>query len=293
MKPIEIVVISGKGGTGKTTVTSSLVPYLKNVVIVDCDVDAPDLNILIDAKKEEKEDFYGIEKAKIDKDICIECGRCKEVCKFDAIDATINLNEMRCEGCAVCTLVCPTSAISMVKGKTGELYSGDSGYGKMYQAKLLPGEEASGKLVAELRKRAKKYAKDEKKDTILIDGSPGIACNVISSIIGTDIALIVVEPTISGIHDLKRLYQLISNYPIECFVIINRCDISFEKVKEIEEYCREQNIEIGLKIPFEKKIVNSIVKKRIPSLEEKTFFEQQGFTNFIDRLENIISKRRD
>lgn len=288
MRPIEIVVISGKGGTGKTTVTSSLIPYLDNVVIADCDVDAPDLNILINGEKNIKEDFYGIDKAKIDKNICIECGKCQQICKFDAIDSMINLNDMKCEGCSVCTLVCPVSAINMVKSKTGELYYGNSKFGKVYQAQLLPGEEASGKLVAELRKRAKRYAREEKKDIILIDGSPGIACNVISSIIGTNVALIVVEPTISGIHDLKRLYELISNYPIECFVIINKYDISMERTREIEEYCKNQEIKIGLKIPFEKKIVESILNKEIPSIRERDFFENIGFFKFIDKLKDII-----
>lgn len=290
MKIAEIVVISGKGGTGKTTLTSSLIPYLNDVVIADCDVDAPDLDILISPKVIEKEDFFGMEKAEIDYNLCVKCGVCKNSCKFLAIDNEISINTTKCEGCSVCTVVCPTNAISMVKGKTGDLFHSESSYGEMFHARLLPGEEASGKLVAEVRKKAKKFAKENDKKVILIDGSPGVGCNVISSIIGTNIAIIVVEPTVSGIHDLKRVYELISKYPIKPYVIINKYDVSLEKTNELEKFCFENNIEIGLKIPFDKRVVKSIVNKKIPSIVEKEFFEKIGFLSFLTKLKEYIKK---
>lgn len=290
MKIAEIVVISGKGGTGKTTFTSSLIPYLNDVVIADCDVDAPDLDILFSPKLIEKNDFFGMEKAKIDENLCIKCGVCREKCRFLAIDENIRVNSIKCEGCAVCTVVCPVEAIKMAKGKTGDIFHSYSDFGHMFHAKLLPGEEASGKLVAEVRKKAKKYTKENNKKILIIDGSPGVGCNVISSIIGTNIAIIVVEPTVSGIHDLQRVYELLSKYPIKPYVVINKYDISLEKTKKLEEFCSDNSIDIALKIPFNKKIVESIVNKKIPSLEERELFEEIGFFSFLTNLKEYIKK---
>lgn len=290
MKIAEIVVISGKGGTGKTTITSSLIPYLNEIVIADCDVDTPDLDILVSPKIIEREDFFGMEKAKINYDLCIQCGLCVKNCKFLAINNKIKINIPKCEGCSVCTIVCPQKAIKMISGKTGNLFHSKSSFGEMFHAKLFPGEEASGKLVAEVRKRAKKFAKENEKKIVLIDGSPGIGCNVISSVIGTNIAIIVVEPTVSGIHDLKRVYELISKYPIKIYVIINKYNISLEKTKELEEFCLKNNIDIGMKIPFDKRIVKSIINKKIPSLEEKEFFKEIKFFNFLIKLKQKIKE---
>lgn len=280
----EIVVISGKGGTGKTTLTSCLIPYIKNVVIADCDVDAPDLDILFKSKVERKEDFEGLEKAFKDTSKCISCGKCYEVCKFQAITEDILFKKIKCEGCGVCKIVCPVGAIEMQKNKTGDLFITDSDYGKMIHARLIPGEEASGKLVAKVRKEAKNFAKENNIENIIVDGSPGIGCNVISSIIGSKKVIIVCEPTYSGLHDLERVYALVSKYPIEVFVVINKFDISEEMTEKIENFAKENNINLGLKIPFNKKIVESIVEKKIPSLKEREFFESIGFLDFVEKL---------
>ena len=280
----EIVVISGKGGTGKTTLTASLIPYLEELTIADCDVDAPDLDILLDPKLKSAMKFVGLKKAAIDSKRCIQCGLCQRHCKFSAISKDIILNPSKCEGCGVCEFVCPQDAVSMKDAVVGELFESDTAFGNFVHAKLIPGEETSGKLVAEVRKKAKALAVLNKKKNIIVDGSPGIACNVISSITGASQVIIVTEPTFSGLHDLKRIYELTEKFNLKVQVVINKFDISPSHSEIIEKYCLEKNITVGLKIPFAKKIVRSIVSKTIPSIGEKDFFEKIGFFKFIDSL---------
>ncbi len=280
----EITVISGKGGTGKTTFTASLIPYFDNLVIADCDVDAPDLDILFDKKIIEEKEFIGLHKAFVDADKCIKCGLCYEKCKFDAIDKEINIKTVKCEGCGLCEFVCPVKAIEMKDAVVGKLYVSDTKYGKMIHAKLIPGEETSGKLVTAVRKKAKQTAAEEGRDTIITDGSPGIGCNVISSITGVKKAVIVTEPTQSGLHDLIRVYELTKKFRLKVFVVINKYDLSISKTEEIENYCKEKGIENILRIPFNKKIVEAVVRKEIPSLYDQEFYKNIGFEKFIDKL---------
>lgn len=280
----EIVIISGKGGTGKTTLTASLVPHFERIVLADCDVDAPDLKILFEGKNKSTENFIGLEKAVIDNSICIKCGLCKEKCKFDAISEKIEIINSKCEGCSVCEFVCPANAIKMADAVIGQLFVSDTAYGDMVHARLIPGEETSGRLVSEVRKRAKKIAKEMDRKTILVDGSPGIACNVISSITGSKKIVLVTEPSFSGLHDLKRVYELTQKFRLPVYVVINKYDLSLEISKEIENYCNENSIKLSLKIPFNKDLVKSIVNKKIPSVEEKEFFDSLGFQEFIKEL---------
>jgi MinD superfamily P-loop ATPase len=280
----EIVVISGKGGTGKTTLTASLIPYLEDIIIADCDVDAPDLNILLDPKIKSTHRFVGLKKAIIDQEKCIKCGLCEKHCKFSAISKDIILAQSKCEGCGVCEFVCPVDAISMEDAVVGELYESDTAFGNFVHAKLIPGEETSGKLVAEVRKKAKALAVLNNKKNIIIDGSPGIACNVISSLTGASQVVIVTESTFSGLHDLKRVYELTKKLNLKVQVVINKFDLSPHHSEMIEKYCSENNIVVGLKIPFTTKIVKSIVTKTIPSVGEKEFFKEIGFFKFINDL---------
>ena len=281
----EIVLISGKGGTGKTTLTASLIPYFERVVLADCDVDAPDLKILFKGENKSVENFVGLKKARINESLCIKCGLCKEKCKFDAINKEIEIITSKCEGCSVCEFVCPVNAIKMVDAVVGQIFVSDTDYGDMIHGRLIPGEETSGRLVSEVRKRAKKIAKEENRKTILVDGSPGIACNVISSITGAKKVILVTEPSFSGLHDLKRVYELTKKFRLPVYVVINKYDLSLEMTKEIENYCKEMNIELSLKIPFNKNLVKSIVNKKIPSLEEKEFFDSLGFQEFVKALQ--------
>lgn len=277
----EIVVISGKGGTGKTTITSSLIPYFQDIVIGDCDVDAPNLQILFNPQNSEKESFYGMKKAKLDKELCIECGRCYEVCRFDAVE-----NLKKCESCSICEYVCPVGAIKMVNNEAGEIYVSETKYGKMVHACLFPGEENSGKLVAEVRKKAKKIAQEENKKYILLDGAPGVACNVISSLTGVKKAVIVTEPTLSGLHDLERVLELIERFRIKPYFVINKYDLSLEMANKIEEFLKDKGFEVSLKVPFDKRVVNAIGRKEIPSVAEKELFQKLGFEKLAESLKN-------
>ena len=282
----EIVVISGKGGTGKTTLTASLIPYFEDAVIADCDVDAPDLNILFETKEKSQKSFIGLQKAFLDKSKCIMCKKCYELCKFNAISSKIEISSGKCEGCGLCEYICPASAITMVDTVIGKLSVSETSFGDMVHAKLIPGEDASGKLVSEVRKTAKKIAEEGHKKNILIDGSPGIACNVISSITGAKKVIIVTEATSSGIHDLKRVYELTKKFRLKIYVVINKYDLSLSHSEEIEKYCEEMGIDMALKIPFEKKVVEAITQKKIPSVAERVFFENLGFFEFIKKLKS-------
>ena len=285
MKINEIVVISGKGGTGKTTITASLIPYIENPVIADCDVDAPDLHILLNPRNEEEELFSGSVKAKIDENLCTQCNLCYERCRFGAIKTSPpRIDTAKCEGCALCEYLCPSGAIRLDDAKTGTVYKGETEYGPMIHARLVPGEETSGKLVSKVRSEAKKRAKAEGKQNVIIDGSPGIGCNVISSITGASKVLIVTEPTLSGLHDMKRVLETARRFSGKPFLIINKCDLSPDMSEKIEQEAAEQGVPLLMKLPFNEGVVRAISEMRIPSLVEKELFKAAGWDRVISDL---------
>lgn len=282
----EIAVVSGKGGTGKTSIVASLMPYFDSLVLADCDVDAPDLHILLKEKEINAEDFIGLQRPILDEDKCIHCGKCAESCNFGAISDDIVFNLTKCEGCGVCEFVCPVDAIRLEDYTVGKIYTSVTEQGEMARARLIPGEETSGRLVAEVRKRAKELAQKNNRDWILIDGSPGIACNVISSITGVSKVVLVIEPTVSGLHDLKRVHELVKSFDIDTVVVLNKFDLSANGADEIGEYCKKNNLDIALRIPFHKSMVEAVVNKQLPSLYDPEFFKEIGFLDFANRLKS-------
>lgn len=279
----EVVVISGKGGTGKTSVVASAIPFIKDLIIADCDVDAPDLNILFGETVRESTPFVGTKKAFIDPDLCCECGDCIDNCKFGAISDDFVVDNFKCEGCGVCEFVCLSDAVSMLDTQVGDILISDTQYGEMVHGKLIPGEETSGKLVTEVRKIAKERAEKSGLSNIIIDGSPGIACNVIASFTGAKRVVIVIEPTMSGLHDLQRVCELTQKFNTQTSVVINKWDLSIEASEKIEAYCQEQDIDIDLKIPFNKIMVEAISHREIPSIYAPEFFDSLDFKSVVKR----------
>jgi MinD superfamily P-loop ATPase len=255
----KLTVISGKGGTGKTSITASLAVLAKNVVVADCDVDAPDLHMLLHPQIIEKQPFKGSKLAAIEETKCTKCGLCRKTCRFDAISDKLAVDSIACEGCGVCALICPVAAITLKERISGNAYISTIPQGFMSHALLYPGEGNSGKLVTLVRQNAKNIAITQKLDAIIIDGSPGIGCPVIASITGVDAALVVTEPTLSGIHDLKRALGLLNHFKVMPFVCVNMYDINPDVAGQIQEFCRANSVEVLGLIPYDKEVTEAMV----------------------------------
>ncbi|MGD6850896.1 MAG: P-loop NTPase [Candidatus Bathyarchaeia archaeon] len=255
----QITVLSGKGGTGKTSLTACFAVLAKNVVVADCDVDAPDLHMLLHPQIQETQRFRGSELAVIDPEKCTHCGLCQKLCRFEAITNEITVDPVACEGCGVCVAACPAKAITLTERVCGNAFISKTPYGFMSHALLFPGEANSGKLVTLVRQNAKVTAQKEGIDLVIIDGSPGIGCPVIASISGVDAALIVTEPTLSGIHDLDRVLQLLRHFNVAAYVCVNMYDINVENTQKIEAFCCENGVEVVGKIPFGTQVTKAMV----------------------------------
>ena len=273
-KPYEIVILSGKGGTGKTSITASFASLAKNAVFTDCDVDAADLHLLLSPDVYLRENFSSGAKAVVNNNKCTLCGLCKELCRFDAIsliDNAIHIDDFACEGCRLCSIACPVKAITIKNYKKNHIYFSDTRFGPMIYGKLGIAEENSGKLVSKIRQYAKKTALELHSEIIITDGPPGIGCPVISSVTGADLVVAVTEPTLSGWHDLERLINLIGQFHTPVKVIINKYDLNEDMCSVIENKLDNMKIEILGKIPYDNSMVNSL-------LEGKTIneFDHEG-----------------
>ncbi len=252
----EIVIISGKGGTGKTSITASFaILGGKDIVVADCDVDAADMHLLMQPDWEKSEDFYSGVIAEIDQEKCVKCGNCSDVCRFNAIsiiDKKYVVNKLNCEGCGYCFHVCPTDAIAMNEQNVGKWYiSSTKADNVMVHARLGIGAENSGKLVAKVKNEAKRIAEETDKQFIVVDGSPGIGCPVVSSLSGADFVVLVTEPTVSGLHDLKRVYELVKKFNIPSGCIINKADLNTTVARQIEKFLKEEKITYIADLPYD------------------------------------------
>jgi len=257
----ELVVLSGKGGTGKTTIVGSLAVLAQNKVLADCDLDAADLHLLLKPTTRQESQFWSGQLAVIDEAKCNQCGLCPELCRFGAIE-NFRVDPIACEGCGFCSQVCPTGAIAMQANLSGQWFISDTGYGPLVHARLGVAQENSGKLVALVRQQARELAQKQGADYIISDGPPGIGCPVISSLSGADLALLVTEPTLSGQHDLERVLGVCQHFKVPALVGINKYDINEENTRQIEDYCRQQAIEVAAKIPFDNVVTEAIVQGR-------------------------------
>lgn len=265
----QVLVISGKGGTGKTIVTSALASIVKNKVMVDCDVDAADLHILLQPSIKERHAFMSGYSATIDSTKCIQCGACARACRFDAIGADLvegkyqhRIDHIACEGCGYCSVVCPMKAVTVEEAQAGEWYVSDTRFGPMVHAALGVAEENSGKLVAHVRKIAQQHAARIQADWIIIDGPPGIGCPVIASLSSIDMAIIITEPTISGLHDADRVIQVARHFNVPVSLVINKYDLNEDMTQRIASYCVDNDIVLLGKIPFRKTVVEALMKKK-------------------------------
>jgi MinD superfamily P-loop ATPase len=262
---MELAVISGKGGTGKSSVTAAFATLGEKLVVADCDVDAANLYLLFDPEHSREMVYTGGHKAVADQTKCTGCSICESRCRFDAIrleSGKIFISETSCDGCFFCSRICPEGAIKMIRSDRSRMYTGSFRNGMMIYGRLAPGEENSGKLVNMVRDEAKRVAGENAMSLILLDGPPGIGCPVISTVTGTDRVVIVTEPTMSGLADLKRVYEVASRFSSQIGVIINKYDLNEEMADTIEEWCMVQGGSVFGRLPFDKHVTDAMVAGR-------------------------------
>ncbi len=276
----EIVIISGKGGTGKTSIIAAFASLAENKVLCDADVDAADLHLIMDPKINEQHDFESGHTAIINQDKCTECGLCRDLCKWDAISEDFVVDPIECEGCGVCYYFCPEEAIDFPLNTCGEWYLSDTRFGPMAHARLGIAEENSGKLVVLIRQEGKKIAEAKNLDLLLTDGPPGVGCPVIASLGGATAVLIVAEPTVSGRHDMERVAELAEFFKIPAMVCVNKFDLNPDMGEAIESFAKERNIGVTGRVPFDPAFTKAMV-------QGKTIVEFDGNSEGCKAVKNI------
>jgi MinD superfamily P-loop ATPase len=264
----QLVILSGKGGTGKTTVAAALAHLASrefSIVLADADVDAANLELVLDPAKQETQDFTGGRSAVIDPTKCTACGTCYDVCRFEAIipgDEAYRVDSLACEGCAACFYQCPEEAIQMEEQRDGQWFRSTTRFGPLFHAHLFAGQENSGKLVTLVKQQARLLGQDSGAALLLVDGPPGIGCPVISASAGADLALHVVEPTVSGVHDLERILATTDHFGVRSLVAINKADLNLKRAEEITAFCAARGIEIAGRIPYDDAVTEAMVQGR-------------------------------
>jgi len=281
----EVVVLSGKGGTGKTSLVGCFAALASGKVLADCDVDAADLHLLLKPSVREKREFWSGQTALIDEALCTQCGMCETVCRFDAIKDFV-VSPLACEGCGFCVHVCPEHCITMKERMAGHWFISDTRHGPLVHAQLGIAEENSGKLVTVVRNQARIIAKKENLACIIIDGPPGIGCPVISSLSGVNLALLVTEPTLSGMHDLERVIDLCQHFGVPAMVCINKYNINEDNSRRIVEQCSAQGIQVAAQIPFDTSVTEALVRGL--SVVE---YSQDGVARQIEAVWDSVLKR--
>lgn len=280
----EVTILSGKGGTGKTSITSALASFATNAIFADNDVDAADLHLIFQPQIKENHQFLSSWQCVIDTEKCTNCGMCKKHCQFDAIhyqnEGGLQINSFACEGCRLCERICPVQAISSDKNSDNYWYVSDTRFGTLVHAKMGAGEENSGKLVSQVRKRAKELAKDQNADFVINDGPPGIGCAAIASITGTDAVVLVTEPSKSGFHDAIRLIDLVKTFQVPMYAFINKYDINEQISTQMEHFFKKEGIQLMGKIPFDEEMVHAVVNG-------KTIVEYNNNSPIAEQVEKL------
>jgi len=276
----EIVIISGKGGTGKTSIIAAFASLAENKFLCDADVDAADLHLIMNPDIKERHDFESGHSAIINQDKCTECGLCRDLCKWDAISEDFVVDSIECEGCGVCYYFCPEKAIEFPLNTCGEWYLSETRFGPMAHARLGIAEENSGKLVSLIRQEGKKLAEERHLDLLLTDGPPGIGCPVIASLGGASAVLIVTEPTVSGRHDMERVAELAEFFKIPAKLCVNKFDLNPSEGKAIEAFAKEKNISVIGRVPFDPSFTKAMV-------QGKTIVEFDGRSEGCRAVKNI------
>ncbi|HIE17088.1 MAG TPA: (4Fe-4S)-binding protein [Dehalococcoidia bacterium] len=284
----EVVVLSGKGGTGKTCIVGCFAALADSKVLVDCDVDAADLHLLLNPLIQENHEFRSGQVAVIDDQRCTKCGLCQELCRFEAIKDS-QVDPIACEGCALCFHICPDEAITMEERLSGQWFISDTKYGPLVHARLAIAQENSGKLVALVRQQARQIAERDGLDYIISDGPPGIGCPVISSLSGANVALLVAEPTLSGIHDLERVLAVCRCFGVPALACINKYDLNEDNTHHIEDFCRRENIEVVSKLPFDNTVTEALAK-HLPVVEYPESGVAQGIRELWHSVYNLLTQ---
>jgi len=283
----EITIISGKGGTGKTSITAALATCAKELTLCDSDVDAPDLHLIMQPEILTAYDFEGNWVAKIDQELCTNCGICAEYCRFDAIspdkDKHWEIHPFKCEGCRLCERICPSSAIKSKRSSQNSWFISHTRTGIMTHAKMGPGEENSGKLVTLVRQKAREVAIKGRSKYLLTDGPPGTGCATIASITGTDAALVVMEPSLSSLHDADRVFELVKGFKIPAFALLNKYDLHPELSQHIETFLQKSHVQLLGKIPFEEGMVEAMI-------EGKSIHEYDPYSRAAHTIASIWEK---